>query len=95
MHDRNTKEASIDKRDFHYVGNQEKRAYLQGGIEIYENNVERLSPDAREKTLTGMQTLSEVQHKLDVVKKNKQAIEARLHFYEQKLETELPRLSHQ
>ena len=43
-------------------------------------------------TLLGMKTLSEVQHKLSVMKKNKDAIEARLHFYETKLDQELPQL---
>ena len=79
------------KRDYHYVGNREKKEYLQGGIEIFEQ-AKQLSPFDRDKTLIGRQTLDEVQHKLSVVKKNKDAIEARLHFYENKLEEELPKM---
>ena len=33
--------------------------------------------------------MKEVQHKLSVMKKNKESMEARLHFYENKLETDL------
>lgn len=52
-----------------------------------------LSPTDKDKTLMGRKTLSEVQHKIDVVKKNKESLEARLHFYEQKLENEKPRMT--
>ena len=41
----------------------------------------------------GRKTLSEVQHKLSLMKKNKDALEAKLHFYENKLEDDLPRMS--
>ena len=43
----------------------------------------------------GRKTLSEVQHKLSLMKKNKVALEAELHFYENKLEEEdnLPKMS--
>ena len=40
-----------------------------------------------------MKTLSEVKHKLSVMKKNKESIEARVHFYESKLDTELPQMN--
>ena len=33
--------------------------------------------------------MKEVQHKLSVMKKNKESIEARLHFYENKLDADL------
>ena len=41
----------------------------------------------------GRKTLSEVQHKLELLKKNKNALDAKLHFYENKLEDDLPRMS--
>ena len=64
---------------------------MHGGIEIWEN-AKQLSPRDKDKTIVGRQTLIEAQHKLDLVKKNKDAMEARLHFYEKKLETELPKV---
>ena len=61
------------------------------GIAVY-NNIEKVGANDRtaKPTLVGMKTLNEVQHKLSLMKKNKDSIEARLHFYESKLDTELP-----
>ena len=66
-----TQEPSIAKRDFNFIGNREKKEYVQGGIAIYEQ-ARQLSPVGRDKTLIGQQTLKEVQHKLNMMKKNKE-----------------------
>ena len=80
-------EPSILRRDYNSMGNREMKQHLEGGKAIYETAI-KMVPGDHEKTLQGYETLNEVHHKLDIMKKHKKSVEARLQFYESQLEFE-------
>lgn len=76
---------------------QNRKSVSPSGIAVYDSTpaaVDKIESNDRSKkpTMIGMKTLNEVQHKLSVMKKNKESIEARLHFYETKLDQEFPNM---
>ena len=80
-------------RDTTLSGNTDIRAAMSTAIDVYNSSVppsgsplKNIQSDNLMKAsmFDGTQMLSEVKHKLDLIKKSKQQIEARLHYYEAK-----------
>ena len=73
----------IGRRNPDFIGNRERKEHVEGAEEVLDGMQE----------LPGTKTLNEVKKRLTEMRKNKEQLEAKLHFYESKLENSVPRMA--